>query len=569
MSDETKSVRKGDYEILGVLGAGGMGKVYKVRNVLSDRVEAMKILLPDLSEQKELVDRFLIEIKVLAALHHPNIAELRTALTIDNQLVMIMEFVDGASLAHRVAQGPIPAKDALPCVDQVLAALGYAHKQGVVHRDIKPANMMVTPAGVVKLMDFGIARSGASSGLTMTGTTLGSVAYMSPEQVKCEPIDSRSDLYSVGVSLYEMVTGQKPFVDENNFAVMKAHIEQPPRPPIELQPNMSPVLNQLILMAMAKDPAQRFQTAEAFRGALRSVAPDLGPVAEVPQAYAPAATLVATPVPASVRTIPLTPAPSAAAGAPTIPTPVPGAAHTPAPAAPLAASAAAASAAYAKTIPTPVPVAHAAPAYSPAAAPPAQRDKRGLYITIGALVVVAVLVLAGIGLPKWLNAHAGSGSHATNPSPSVAPAPKPAAAATVTPAAPPPSPAATPAPTPAPVAAPAAKKPGPSEKPAVPAAPPVQQPPAVDPAVMAQLTQQLDQLSARASAVDSSLDTLKRQQQAAGYGLRGDMATAQNLMQTYLGRAQEALQNNDPATAQKYLDMAEVQTAKLEKFLGR
>jgi len=569
MSDETKSVRKGDYEILGVLGAGGMGKVYKVRNVLSDRVEAMKILLPDLSEQKELVDRFLIEIKVLAALHHPNIAELRTALTIDNQLVMIMEFVDGASLAHRVAQGPIPAKDALPCVDQVLAALGYAHKQGVVHRDIKPANMMVTPAGVVKLMDFGIARSGASSGLTMTGTTLGSVAYMSPEQVKCEPIDSRSDLYSVGVSLYEMVTGQKPFVDENNFAVMKAHIEQPPRPPIELQPNMSPVLNQLILMAMAKDPAQRFQTAEAFRGALRSVAPDLGPVAEVPQAYAPAATLVATPVPASVRTIPLTPAPSAAAGAPTIPTPVPGAAHTPAPAAPLAASAAAASAAYAKTIPTPVPVAHAAPAYSPAAAPPAQRDKRGLYITIGALVVVAVLVLAGIGLPKWLNAHAGSGSHATNPSPSAAPAPKPATAATVTPAAPPPSPAATPAPTPAPVAAPVAKKPGPSEKPAVPAAPPVQQPPAVDPAVMAQLTQQLDQLSARASAVDSSLDTLKRQQQAAGYGLRGDMATAQNLMQTYLGRAQEALQNNDPAAAQKYLDMAEVQTAKLEKFLGR
>ena len=569
MSDETKSVRKGDYEILGVLGAGGMGKVYKVRNTISDRVEAMKILLPDLSEQKELVDRFLIEIKVLAALHHPNIAELRTALTIDNQLVMIMEFVDGASLAHRVAQGPIPAKDALPCVDQVLAALGYAHKQGVVHRDIKPANMMVTPAGVVKLMDFGIARSGASSGLTMTGTTLGSVAYMSPEQVKCEPIDSRSDLYSVGVSLYEMVTGQKPFVDENNFAVMKAHIEQPPRPPIELQPNMSPVLNQLILMAMAKDPAQRFQTAEAFRGALRSVAPDLGPVAEVPQAYAPAATLVATPVPASVRTIPLTPAPSAAAGAPTIPTPVPGAAHTPAPAAPLAASAAAASAAYAKTIPTPVPVAHAAPAYSPAAAPPAQRDKRGLYITIGALVVVAVLVLAGIGLPKWLNAHAGSGSHATNPSPSAAPAPKPATAATVTPAAPPPSPAATPAPTPAPVAAPVAKKPGPSEKPAVPAAPPVQQPPAVDPAVMAQLTQQLDQLSARASAVDSSLDTLKRQQQAAGYGLRGDMATAQNLMQTYLGRAQEALQNNDPATAQKYLDMAEVQTAKLEKFLGR
>ncbi len=178
MPDDVTGSRKGDYLILGTLGAGGMGKVYKVRNTLSDRVEAMKVLLPDLSEQQELADRFLREIKVLASLNHPNIAELRTALTIGNQLIMIMEYVEGTTLASRLQQGDIRYADALVYFDQVLAALACAHAQRIVHRDIKPANIMLAPFGVVKLMDFGIARSGNDMGLTMTGTTLGSVAYM-------------------------------------------------------------------------------------------------------------------------------------------------------------------------------------------------------------------------------------------------------------------------------------------------------------------------------------------------------------------------------------------------------
>ncbi len=216
-SDAT-GARKGDYIILGVLGAGGMGKVYKVRNSLSDRVEAMKVLLPDLSDQKDLADRFLREIKVLASLHHPNIAELRTALTIDNQLVMIMEYVEGVTLSQRLQQPPLTYADSIAYIDQVLSALSYAHSKGVVHRDIKPANMIVTSEQITKLMDFGIARSTSNDmGLTMTGTTLGSVAYMSPEQVRCETIDARSDLYSVGVSLYEMVTGQRPYVSRQQF----------------------------------------------------------------------------------------------------------------------------------------------------------------------------------------------------------------------------------------------------------------------------------------------------------------------------------------------------------------
>src|SRR5262245_52578183 len=151
----------GDYQIVGMLGAGGMGKVFKVRNVISDRIEAMKVLLPDLVSDQELADRFMREIKVQASLEHPNIAALHTALRIDNQLLMLMEFVDGETLEHKLKHGPLPAAQAVEYAMQVLSALDYAHTRGVIHRYIKPANMMPTPAGVIKLMDFGIAKAAA------------------------------------------------------------------------------------------------------------------------------------------------------------------------------------------------------------------------------------------------------------------------------------------------------------------------------------------------------------------------------------------------------------------------
>ena len=263
--------RIGDYEILEELGRGGMGRVYRVRNVISDRVEAMKVLLPDLVSRADLESRFLREIKTLAALNHPSIATLRTAMKNGDELVMIMEFVDGQSLSQRLKMGPIPVAEALTYIDQVLDALSYAHAQHVIHRDIKPANMMLSTEGLVKLTDFGIARSRNDVTLTAAGTTTGSLPYMSPEQVNAEPTDARSDLYSVGISLYEMVTGQRPFQADSDFAVMVAHLKEMPRPPIELAPALGPDLNAVIMKAIAKSPADRYQSADDFRHALTSV----------------------------------------------------------------------------------------------------------------------------------------------------------------------------------------------------------------------------------------------------------------------------------------------------------
>lgn len=261
----------GDYEILAVLGAGGMGKVYKVQHKISERVEAMKELLPDLSATEEAASRFLKEIRVQASLEHPNIAQLRTAFRVETQLLMVMEYVDGRPLDTYLENGqPIPTQHAAWFAIQVLQALEYAHSRGVVHRDIKPSNMMLTEKGIIKLLDFGIARAATDISQTQTRTTAGSLHYMSPEQIKGDAADARADLYALGISLYQMVTGRRPYSGDSEYALMAAHMHQMPVPPMQLNPSIGQYLNDIILTAIAKDSAARFQTAASFKQALEA-----------------------------------------------------------------------------------------------------------------------------------------------------------------------------------------------------------------------------------------------------------------------------------------------------------
>jgi serine/threonine protein kinase len=260
------------YEIVGILGSGAMGQVYKVRNLLSERIEAMKVLLPDLEGNAELSNRFQREIRIQAGLNHPNIARLQTAQQIGRELLMVMEYVDGTTLEKiLIQQGSLSPEHSIAYASQLLDALAYAHSRGAVHRDIKPTNIMVTHDGQIKLMDFGIACMTADRHLTRTGHTVGTVFYMSPEQITGGQLDARSDIYSFGITLYEMVTGRRPFQGDSDFSIMTAHCQQTPQPPLEIIPEIPTELSNAILKAIAKDREGRFQRAEDFRLALLNV----------------------------------------------------------------------------------------------------------------------------------------------------------------------------------------------------------------------------------------------------------------------------------------------------------
>ena len=254
----------GEYEVIGELGAGGIGKVYKVRHSISHRVEALKLLRPDQLDHPDMADRFVKEIRVLASLNHPNIASLHTAFRHDDVLLMTMEYVEGETLSHKLRMGQVDMWTGLNYISQVLQALMYAHEMGVVHRDIKPSNIMISPGEKAKLLDFGLAVSALDAERSRSGSIVGSLHYMSPEQVRGHKVDARSDLYSVGVTLYEILTGKLPITGTTQYEIMDGHLRHNPIPPREINPTIPADLAGLVMWAMQKDPTVRVPSARDF-----------------------------------------------------------------------------------------------------------------------------------------------------------------------------------------------------------------------------------------------------------------------------------------------------------------
>ena len=279
----SSGARLGAFEILAPLGAGGMGEVYRARDTRLDRVVAIKLLSSEIvNATGRGVDRFRQEARAIARITHPNICTLHDLVEDHSSIFLVMEYVDGAPLAQRLEDGPLPLALALRTAIQIADALDHAHRHGVVHRDLTPRNIMLTRDSV-KLLDFGLAKlkerdeelpsAGTQSArLTEVGTIVGTVPYMAPEQIEGRDVDSRTDVFSFGVVLYEMLCGRRPFAGDSRAALMAAIVAAEPPPLSPLRPQISEPLERLILRALAKDPDDRWQTTRDLAAELRWVA---------------------------------------------------------------------------------------------------------------------------------------------------------------------------------------------------------------------------------------------------------------------------------------------------------
>jgi eukaryotic-like serine/threonine-protein kinase len=270
MTAEPHQVFGGRYELGEQIARGGTAQVFVARDLLLGRPVALKVLISELSSDSAFVARFRREAQAAANLSHPNIVPIFDWGEAESTYFIVMEYVDGEALSSIIrTQSPIPAPQAAGIASDIAKALAYAHRHGVVHRDVKPGNVLITADGQVKVTDFGIARAmGADEQVTQTGLVMGTATYFSPEQAQGFAVDGRSDIYSLGVVLYEMVTGKPPFSGESPVSIAYQHVRERPQPPSLVNPQVPAPLEAVILQGMAKSPADRYQSADAMRADL-------------------------------------------------------------------------------------------------------------------------------------------------------------------------------------------------------------------------------------------------------------------------------------------------------------
>jgi eukaryotic-like serine/threonine-protein kinase len=304
------------YRITGRLGSGGMGVVYEAQDLTLGRRVALKFLPPELARDASALDRFLLEARAASALNHPNICTIYAVENEAGQSFISMELIEGQGLDVKLHSGPLPIERLVDLSIQLADALDAAHAKGIVHRDIKPANIFIAQRGQVKILDFGLAKltraaematetigvtqdGPGPAHLTSPGSTVGTIAYMSPEQARGEPLDARTDLFSLGTVIYQMATGSLPFFGNTSAVIFNAILERDPVPAVQLNPQLPPKLQEIIDKLLEKDRDLRYQSAADLRGDLRRLKRAAESGRPITQPVFAPSVAVAAPVPSS------------------------------------------------------------------------------------------------------------------------------------------------------------------------------------------------------------------------------------------------------------------------------